>query len=401
MVEYWVWLQQVLGYGSNAVHNVIREYTNAYNFYKAEKPEKICKAKLTKVQAEKLNKISKKTVYGIIEECKKSGIEIITPDSEKYPKRLLHISNPPAAIYVKGKIPLFDEEVCITIVGPRKPTKYGVEKTFKTAKALSKGGCVIISGGAKGIDTAAHLGALSENGVTVAVLGCGINYKYLMSNAPLRNNICKNGCLISEYPPLFSGSKVSFPQRNRLMSALSLGVLVSEAPEKSGSLITADYAAEQGKDVFVIPGSPDNKSYLGSNNLLRDGAKAFIEPIDILEEYVEMFPNKINIQEAYDIVDNRSFEDFFGEYSILADTPFIDIKNIDNKESARYIKRTDVSGMSENAQKLYELANEEFTPDEMVSKMNKDIMDIQSAIMELQLSGIVDSVPGGRYKILK
>ncbi len=401
MVEYWVWLQQVLGLGSRTIHNVIREYTNAYNFYKAPANEKIIKAKLSKKQAERLNRIPRKTVMNIVDECNNSGIKIITPDNELYPKRLFHIPNPPAALYVKGNMPKLDEEVVITIVGPRNPTDYGMDKTFEISKALTRGGSVIVSGGAKGIDTAALSGSLAENGVCIAVLGCGINCDYLRVNAGLRKGICKNGCLISEYPPQYKASRTTFPVRNRLMAALSLGVIVAEAPEKSGSLITANYAADYGKDVFVIPGLPDDKYYIGSNNLLRDGAKALIEPIDVLEEYVELYPHKINLQEAYNISDNSSFEDYFSEYSVIADMPFTDIKRIDKREQAKYVKRFDVSKLSLDAQKIYESANEEFTSDEMVYALNKNIMDIQVALMELELQGIIKAIPGGRYKILK
>lgn len=401
MVEYWIWLQQVLGFGHTAIHSVIREYKDAYNFYKAEREEKLSKVKLTQKQIERLENTPRKVIFDIIRECERTGIKIITPDNEKYPKRLFHIPNPPAVLYVKGELPSIDEEVCITIVGPRKASAYGVEKTFEISKALTRGGCVIVSGGAKGIDAASHVGALSENGKTIAVLGCGINHNYLKINAPLREEIAKHGCLISEYPPQCEAFKRNFPLRNRLMSALSLGVLVAEAPERSGALITANHAAEQGKDLFVIPGSPDDKFYFGSNKLLRDGAKPYIEPIDILEEYVEMYPHKINLYEACDIIDNRTFEDYFNEYSIIAENPFADILAIEKRENARYIKRTDVSTLSGDAQKIYELANEEFSTDEMVYQLGKDIMDIQSAIMELQLSGVVEALLGGRYKILK
>lgn len=405
MVEYWVWLQQVLGYGSSTIQSVLREYKSAYNFYQAPFTEKVKKIKLTKSQVERLNKIPRKTVYGILKECKDSGITIITPESTLYPTRLLGIPNPPSVLYAKGNLFNLDDELVIAMVGPRKPSEYGVNKTFEFSKTLSRGGCVILSGGALGIDTAAHTGALSENGKTVLVLGHGINFDYLKENKNLRREILKDGFIVTEYPPSHKASRSTFPQRNRIMSGLSVGVAVMEAPEKSGALITANLAAEQGKDVFVMPGSPDNKCYIGSNKLLRDGAITLLEPLNIFEEYLDIYPHKINLHAAYNIVDNTSFEDYISSYEILADTPFVDVSEYEkpekNKLSAKKKKEADVSKLSKEAQLIYDFVENEFFSDEIVTNLNLDIKTVLAALTELEIFGIVAAIPGGRYKLVR
>lgn len=401
MVEYWIWLQQVLGFGSTALRNIISEYGNAYNFYNAPTEEKIKKAYLTKIQADKLNAVPRRVIKEIINECRSTGIDIITPDDELYPKRLQEIPNPPAVLYVKGEMPNIDDEVVITMVGPRKPSDYGAEKAFELSRSLTFSGCLILSGGAMGIDSASHFGALSAGGKTVAVLGSGINSDYLKSNAKLRKKISEHGCLISEYPPQYQASRYTFPQRNRLMSALSLGVTVIEAPIKSGSLITAEYAAEQGKDVFVIPGSPDSNFYKGSNRLLRDGAKPLIEPLDILEEYANDYPDKIDLEKITESAEGLTLGKFIDKIFGRSDKPKEKKINIFSKITEKFTKSADVSVLSADAQKIYKTANEDFCADELVEPLGVSITEVQSAIMELELSGIVKSVPGGRYKILK
>lgn len=210
-------------------------------------------------------------------------IEEILINSEYYPEKLRYIDNPPVKLYILGNKKILNQKG-IAIVGTRRCTKYGEKCASKFSKELTIKGFNIISGLALGIDTCAHLGnvqtienkVISENdsiGRTIAVLGCGIDKLYPKENRELAKRILKSGgCIISEYPNGTDPKKENFPQRNRIISGLSNKVLVVEAGEKSGAIITANYAANQGKDVYAIPGNINNIQSIGTNKLIRDGA---------------------------------------------------------------------------------------------------------------------------------
>lgn len=202
-------------------------------------------------------------------------IEEIGIESEDYPQQLRDIYDAPSQIYVLGNKEILKQKG-VAIVGSRKATEYGKKVALQFAKALSEKGIHIISGLALGIDTYAHLGTLQSNyiGKTIAVLGSGLNEIYPKQNIELARRIIKSGgCIISEYPIGTKPEKLHFPQRNRIISGLSKGVIVVEANEKSGALITADFALEQGKEVFAVPGNICNNTSKGTNNLIKQGAK--------------------------------------------------------------------------------------------------------------------------------
>lgn len=197
-------------------------------------------------------------------------IEKISINSKEYPSKLKNIYDPPQKLYVLGNRELLYQKI-IAIVGMRKATQYGKKVAYTISKGLSQSGIVIISGLAIGIDTYAHIGAIQ--GKTIAVLGSGINNIYPKENIELARKIIKNGgCIISEYEIREKPEKLHFPQRNRIISALSDGVTIIEAGKKSGALITAEFALEQGKDVFAIPGDINKKESEGCNELIKDGA---------------------------------------------------------------------------------------------------------------------------------
>ena len=212
-------------------------------------------------------------------------IEEINFTSEKYPKKLREIYNPPKKIYALGNVEIL-HNIGIAIVGARNATEYGKKVVLKLSEDLSKRKIVIISGLAKGIDSYAHIGALNvQNGKTIAVLGSGIKEIYPKENIELaRQIIKKGGCIISEYLPNEKPNKINFPKRNRIISGLSKGVLVVEASEKSGALITADFALEQGREVFAVPGSIYSTTSVGTNKLIQQGAKLVMCFEDILSE---------------------------------------------------------------------------------------------------------------------
>lgn len=213
-------------------------------------------------------------------------IEEISIENEDYPKQLKEIYDPPLKIYVLGNKKIL-KQFGIAIVGARNASNYGKNVALKISKNLSEKGINIISGLALGIDTCAHFGCLNNSiGKTIAVLGGGIDEMYPKQNIELAKNILKcGGCIISEYPLGTKPEKMNFPQRNRIISGLSSGVLVVEASEKSGSLITADYALDQGREVFAVPGNIDSFRSVGTNQLIKDGAKIVTCCEDILEIY--------------------------------------------------------------------------------------------------------------------
>lgn len=217
-----------------------------------------------------------------------SGMWILTDKDDNYPALLKTIAIPPPILYVRGKIQKLKNPVAV--VGSRKATSYGIQATKKFTRELSRAGCEIISGLASGIDTAAHESALEEKGVTIAVLGSGIDTETIFppSNRSLAERIIKNGgAIISEFPPGTPPLKHHFPQRNRIISGISRAILVTEAKERSGALITANLALEQNRDVFAMPGSIFSPYSSGPHNLLKEGAALALSGRQILD-YLEI-----------------------------------------------------------------------------------------------------------------
>lgn len=231
-------------------------------------------------------------------------LKIIESTDKKYPLKLLETKDYPKQLYVIGNEKLLNKK-SIAIVGSRNCTAYGAKYGAKFAEEISKKNICIVSGMALGIDTASHIGALKEKGNTIAVLGCGFNYIYPEENVYLFNKIIENnGCVISEYPPNTKANLSKFPYRNRIISALSEGVLVVEAKHRSGSTVTAKYAKEQGKKVFCMPSNIDSKTGIGTNRLIQEGAKLVVNSNEILQElgidtYEIEEEKEIEVEEEY------------------------------------------------------------------------------------------------------
>lgn len=229
--------------------------------------------------------------YNILSKIEKNKVKIITSCDAEYPSTLKNIYDFPRVLYVKGNIKKTDF-LSVAIVGARKATYYGKWASEKFARELAEKGITIVSGMAIGIDTYAHKGAIAGNGRTLAVLGSGVDVIYPKKNRELYNKIQENGGIISEYPLGTKPLHYNFPLRNRIISGLSLGVMVVEAKEKSGSLITVEHALEQGKDVFALPGNINSIYSQGTNKLIKEGAKLVVNINDIIEEINELKNNK-------------------------------------------------------------------------------------------------------------
>ena len=213
----------------------------------------------------------------------KGGAELVTWADSRFPRMLKEIFEPPVLLYARGDLSLLSE-ACLAIVGSRKPTPYGTAVAERLASDLASRGVVIVSGLARGIDTAAHRGALAGGGKTIAVLGCGLDQCYPSENRKLKAEIERKGLVLSEFPLGSFAAPQNFPIRNRIISGLSLGVAVVEAAQYSGSLITARLALEQNREVFAVPGAVTNKNSWGPNTLIKQGAKLIQDWKDVVEE---------------------------------------------------------------------------------------------------------------------
>jgi len=218
-----------------------------------------------------------------IERCRQHGIAILTPLAPQYPRILREIHDPPPVIFARGALAPRDA-LSIAIVGSRHATQYGLAQAERLAASLARAGLTIVSGLARGIDAAAHRGALAAGGRTIAVLGSGLANIYPPEHAPLADEVARSGCLLSESPPRMQPISGAFPQRNRIISGISLGVIVVEASAQSGALITARHAMEQGREIFAVPGRVDSRVSHGCHRLIRDGAKLVETADDVLEE---------------------------------------------------------------------------------------------------------------------
>jgi len=234
--------------------------------------------------AAKIKGIKKEEIEKELKETKSLGLKIVTSHDPDYPQNLKNIPDAPIVLYVKGELKQ-EDNLSLGIVGSRRASFYGLESAQTFARDLAGQGFTIVSGMARGVDTSAHRGALKSGGRTIAVIGSGFNYIYPEENKELAEEISRQGAVVSEFPLNARPFPQNFPRRNRVISGLSLGVLVVEAAKNSGALITADFALEQGREVFALPGKADAANSFGTNNLIKQGAKLVTGIEDILEEF--------------------------------------------------------------------------------------------------------------------
>lgn len=294
--------------------------------------------------------------------CKTNGIAILTTEDSDYPLQLKNIQNPPSVLYVKGALP--DTARAVGIVGSRKATSYGLKVAHTFAQDLALAGLTIVSGGARGIDTAAHKGALKADGKTIAVLGCGIDVIYPYENAGIFKQIAGNNAIITEFPPGTGPRSKNFPARNRIISGLSQGILVVEAARKSGAMITAEFAIDEGRDVYCIPGSIFSPTSVGTHSLIKQGAKLVQRPEDILEDFHLLLTREQ--EKKVDIPD--LFSGMSKDYEFVT-TRVLNALNF----------------------------NEAKTLEEIVADSGLSLNEISSVLLNLQVNGYVAEQIGKRY----
>ncbi len=283
-MKYWIWLASVEGLGPVKKFALLNKFETAKRIYNATEKEIL---KVDGMSDKIVQNMQKAKDAKLLEKYEKyilkNDIKIINISDDNYPAKLKNIYAPPITIFAKGDISLLNSK-SIAIVGSREPSKYGIYVAEKFSKELSKEGITIVSGLARGIDTFAHVGALSSFGKTIAVLGSGIDVVYPKENAKYYREISEKGLIISEYIVGTAPESKNFPQRNRIISGLSDGVLVVEARKNSGTMITTDFALEQGKELYVIPGNITSNLSAGTNNLIKEGAKLVTDVYEILED---------------------------------------------------------------------------------------------------------------------
>lgn len=409
--KYWIWLQNALGYCVR-IKNVLDGFGGAKELYDAGIIEWKMSSNLTRTQVDKLMNTDLKSSEEVIFNCEKNNWKIIDYDDSAYPERLKEIVNPPSVLYVDGDMPDIDNCVAIGIVGTRKASEYSVKVAHIMSKGITEAGAVVVSGGALGIDTYAHKGALAAGGKTVAVLGCGFGTNYLAGNKNLRELISKNGALVTEFQPYTKAGRSTFPMRNRIISGLSLGVLVVEAGIKSGSLITANLALEQNRDVYAVPTSVISPDFAGTNKLISDGAKIVVNPSDLIIDYASEYDSVdlSKIRTAQEIVLDKS------EKSL--DTTAVKKKSASDKKSAskndeKYSfenlekgrkKRLDAEAkalkLKGDAKTVYDSLDEDEYTDiqKIIDKTGLNASQALSAITQLEILQIIKSTANKRYK---
>lgn len=282
-MNYSYWFANIAGIGNRTKNKLILAAGSAEELYFL--PESQLK-RISDVEEEAVDRLMqarKSETQPVYETLCEEGIAFLTLEDEAYPEKLRQIPDAPYALYVKGRLP-DENHKSVAIVGARMCSEYGRAVARQLARRLASHGICVVSGMARGIDAAGHTGALEADGITCAVLGCGVDICYPKSNAQLYQNILQKGCILSEYPPGTPPQPMLFPQRNRIISGLSDVVVVVEARERSGSLITADQALEQGRDVYAVPGRMYDSLSSGCNGLIRQGAGIISNIEDFVKE---------------------------------------------------------------------------------------------------------------------
>ena len=414
MIVHWIWLATRPNITDWVKVELLHSFQDPENVYFAEPDSYKQIEGLTPEGLEALKDKNLRPAEKILADCQRERLRILTYQDAAYPSRLKNISDPPLVFYYKGRLPDFDGSPLIGVVGTRQASPYGMTTAKKMGYQIAKCGGIVVSGMAYGIDGMAMKGALTAGVPVVGILGCGAEMIYPPSNRPLFADVENYGCIMSEFPPGTPPAKWNFPKRNRIISGISCGVLVVEAPEKSGALITARCAADQGRDVFVVPGNIDVPTFVGSNRLLRDGAIAVSSGWDILSEYEMQFPDKIcrdtspsrqsaseeELQKAAEMENTlpkvAQKSRIFGKKHPPKEIE--DKKVIDKAESSLYSDVNDtLPKLSEQEQQIVAaLQDGERLVDDVIAETGLPAGKVLATLTLLEVKGVVKRLPGKR-----
>ena len=288
-IRHWIWLSSFVGFRPIAMKRVLDRFADPTRAYYASRDEIESLDGVSPREKELLGGKDLERAEAVLEKCRSAGIRILTLQDAAYPERLREITDPPLVLYVRGELPDVDELPAIGIVGTRRGSDYGLKTAGRIGREIASAGGCVVTGMALGIDGAAARGALAAGGICIGVMGTAIDVDYPKTNAKLIRDTAVRGAIVSEFPPGYPTYAENFPRRNRIISGLSCGVCIVEAPERSGALITADFALEQGRDLFAVPGNVDNPNSAGTNALIQNCAKAVSCGADILSEYEHLY----------------------------------------------------------------------------------------------------------------
>ncbi len=410
-MEYWIYLQLLLDYGCINTRRVIENIKDISGICEMTD----CELSLLGVPKSRIAKRGSVTLAKareILAQCRENQIIVIPYNDRRYPQKLKALGSPPVVLYAVGDLPDFDNRLSVAVIGTREISDYGSRAAFSLSARLALGGALVISGGAVGGDFYAHQGAMAVGEPTVNVTGGGLLSGYLKANKMLRKEIIMGGgLLISEFAPDYvPKNKNSFHLRNRVIAGLSDAVAVIEAPEKSGTLITAREAMEQGKEVFAFSGDKSAPQYAGCRSLIYDGALALNSPKDILS----LFDNYTVNYEKMDGMSNKQMKELYGE--LLERQEALE-EYIAKKKAERKSNRTKAAkkpivvsqkpkfaqtpeGLDPQCRAVFEaMSNEEIFADEIVLKTNLSTGAVLTALTMLEVKGLVEALPGSRYRL--
>lgn len=411
---YWVWLTVAFGPAQPRKWAMCSRYGSA-----RECCEAVERGSLDGLSPDERRSVSSATLEqarNILEYCDERSILVYGYDSEGYPPQLRDIYNPPSVLFSLGDLSFLSDSLTLGIVGARKITEYTERVTDTISRQLVKSGVVIISGLAEGVDTAAHIGAIEGGGRTVAVLGNGLEHEFPKGSDALKKRISENGAVISEYFPQSRPNGNSFKARNRILSGLSKGVLITQASKKSGALNTASNALQQGRDLFCIPPADIfAPEYAGVAELIRDGAIPVFSHNNILYEYYAEYPHKLRFTK-----DPDAFVDLSqGSMFFAADIPVeekkpskksrSETKDLAEDEKNTGIaakaerKQTDTSKLSGEQKRIVEVLEDFSLPaaaDEIADRLGIDVSDLFTELTSLEMEGYVRGLAGNRFELI-
>ncbi|MBE6965743.1 MAG: DNA-protecting protein DprA [Ruminococcaceae bacterium] len=391
--EKWIWLSLAIPFGSLRIKRVISHFGSADAVYASDR--ETIKAACLSLFSKEIEALADKDLTEakkIVSQCIKKNIRITARGDSEYPERLWHTDNPPAVLYLKGEPLCVDEKAAVAIVGTRNASSGGEAASEKIAAEIAACGGVVVTGLAKGIDSCAARGALRAGGKVIGVLGCGVDICYPRGNKRLFAEVENSGTIISEYPPGTEPSRYNFPKRNRIMSGISLGTVVVEAPKRSGALITASLALEQNRDVFAVPGGIFEVAAEGSNELIRAGAIPVMSGYDVMTEYEGNFGICVGSPVKSGTVRDKKQE--------AADTPADVNKSGKADESFSFPDGYLGKFTPEEQAVLKAIGGQELRADDISEKSGVKIQRLLSLMTLLEIRGAVKQIPGGKYRIV-
>lgn len=406
MLVHWIWLSTLPNVSDRVRKQLLEHFPDPEDVYYA-RTEDILAFGFSPDLCDALQNKDLAPGQEILRKCSKERIGILTYRDAAYPSRLRNIADPPLVLYYKGTLPEFDEQPLIGIVGTRRASAYGLTAAKRMGYQIASCGGIVVSGMASGIDSAAMGGALTAGKEVIGILGCGADVIYPPSSKALYVDTQKYGCFLTEFPPGTPPIGRNFPRRNRIISGISCGVLIVEAPEKSGALITADQALEQGRDVFVVPGNIDVPSFAGSNRLLREGAIAVSSGWDVLSEYGAQYPLSVVRNErpvrvtATEEEAREKAEQLPPVRKKKASDTDVHKKVIDNSNPAPYSDVTKERPQLTPDQQLIvdALSGGERLVDDVIAEIDLPAAKVLSALTLLEIRGVIRRLPGKRIQL--